>query len=131
MIKKFKLFEADEVELVEKGEFDIEGLMERLKDQENRIEFLTIFLNRILRDNYASFSVRDGGKIEKVKVKEIHILLNQSNEDNDTVLMSIFLRDDSNKDYCLHSTERITVFRIAGKTVITAEDPYGEEEWSY
>jgi len=131
MIKRFKLFESEEVELIEKGDFTIDALMHRIENQENRIEFLTIFLDRTLKDQYVSFIEKGGKEVNKVIIKEAHILLNASKEERDTVLVNVFLIDENKITYGLHSDAKVTVFRIAGKTVITAEDPYGEEEWLY
>lgn len=134
MIKNFKLFESEEdIIFTKKIEFSISDLMEQISGERNRVEILTILLNDYLKDNYVSFEQREGKIlnteneiIDKILIIGVYILLESTNGD---LSVSVFCRDENNKDYCLSSAGKIQVWKRS-KRIITKEDPYGEEDWS-
>lgn len=136
MIKKFKIFESEDAEFVKMDEFTIGNIMDQIVDDKNRVELLVMFLNKVLRNKYVSFTQKVSPRntttkiVDKILIKDINILLNINNDEPNMVSINVFFVDDNRKSYYVMSEENIIIWRKLGKRMITPEDPYGEEEWT-
>lgn len=123
MIKEFTKYNEN-INYSKLESIKLRDLWEIVKDELDRMELLSSFINKKFKNKLLSFTTKKGDFIDKIKIINTQLRIFYNYKGN-LVLASDFIDENKNK-YEISGGKEIIIWRI---TITSPEDPYGEEDW--